>query len=86
MNAIPSNSQSTAEDDKRSELVRHVSANWGFLIPRYGQVTMKEFATTIRRYSSDVRAEAVASELDAYEGTIWRDWKGVHAKWTQSES
>lgn len=86
MTAIACKSPAAVEDEKRSELIRHIGATWGFLVPRIGTVTMKEFAETIRGYSSDVRAKSVAADLESYEGTIWRDWKGVHAKWTQPES
>lgn len=67
--------------NERHALIRHAIQAWGFLV-RWGQrLTFAEFASAIRKHSSDPRAEAVAGVLDGTTGFVARDWRGFRANW-----
>jgi hypothetical protein len=66
---------------QRDSLIRYAVSSCGFLV-RWGQrMSLQEFASTVRLFANDPRAEEVAQALEGATGFIARGWRGLRVNW-----
>lgn len=73
--------KTAAQNAQQNELIRHAIAAWGYLVRWGSHLTLREFASAIRRHSTHDRAEALAAALESATGFVARDWRGFRASW-----